>query len=61
MSVRMNSPGGPFRDEIGVNKLRQIVLDTETTGLEPAEGHRVIEIGAVELIDRRLSGSHFHS
>jgi DNA polymerase-3 subunit epsilon len=57
----MNSPGGPFRDEIGVNKLRQIVLDTETTGLEPAEGHRVIEIGAVERIDRRLSGSHFHS
>jgi DNA polymerase-3 subunit epsilon len=41
--------------------LRQVVLDTETTGLEPAEGHRVIEIGAVELIDRRLSGSHFHT
>jgi DNA polymerase-3 subunit epsilon len=41
--------------------LRQVVLDTETTGLEPAEGHRVIEIGAVELIDRRLSGNHFHT
>ena len=41
--------------------MRQIVLDTETTGLEPSEGHRVIEIGAVELIDRSLSGKHFHS
>lgn len=39
---------------------RQIVLDTETTGLEPALGHRVIEIGCVELIDRRLSGNDFH-
>ncbi|MGH8034864.1 MAG: DNA polymerase III subunit epsilon [Lysobacterales bacterium] len=41
--------------------MRQVVLDTETTGLDPAEGHRVIEIGAVELIDRRLSGKNFHS
>jgi len=40
--------------------MRQIILDTETTGLEPAEGHRVIEIGCVELVDRRLSGQHFH-
>ena len=40
--------------------MRQVVLDTETTGLDPAEGHRVIEIGAVELVDRRLSGRHFH-
>ena len=40
--------------------MRQIVLDTETTGLEPAQGHRVIEIGAVELVDRRLTGRHFH-
>ncbi|MGC9456814.1 MAG: DNA polymerase III subunit epsilon [Halothiobacillaceae bacterium] len=40
--------------------LRQIVLDTETTGLDPAEGHRIIEIGAVELIDRRVTGSHYH-
>ena len=39
--------------------MRQIVLDTETTGLEPEQGHRIIEIGCVELIDRRLSGRHF--
>ena len=40
--------------------MRQIVLDTETTGLEPAEGHRIIEIGCYELIDRRPSGRVFH-
>jgi DNA polymerase-3 subunit epsilon len=40
--------------------MRQIVLDTETTGLEPAEGHRVIEIGCVELLERRLTGRNFH-
>ena len=40
--------------------MRQIVLDTETTGLEVSQGHRVIEIGAVELIDRRISGESFH-
>ncbi len=40
--------------------MRQIVLDTETTGLEPEQGHRIIEIGCVELLDRRLSGRHFH-
>lgn len=40
--------------------MRQIVLDTETTGLEPKEGHRIIEIGCVELIERRLTGNHFH-
>lgn len=40
--------------------MRQIVLDTETTGLETSDGHRVIEIGCVELINRRLSGRHFH-
>jgi DNA polymerase-3 subunit epsilon len=44
-----------------MQRMRQVVLDTETTGLEPSQGHRVIEIGAVELIDRRLSGKHFHS
>jgi len=40
--------------------MRQIILDTETTGLEPAEGHRIIEIGCIELVDRRPSGKHFH-
>ena len=40
--------------------MRHIVLDTETTGLEIQQGHRVIEIGAVEMIDRKLTGNHFH-
>jgi DNA polymerase III subunit epsilon len=40
--------------------MRQIVLDTETTGLSTAQGHRVIEIGCVELINRRLTGREFH-
>jgi len=40
--------------------LRQVVLDTETTGLEPSEGHRIIEIGCVEVIDRRLTGNTYH-
>jgi DNA polymerase III subunit epsilon len=40
--------------------MRQIVLDTETTGLDPSQGHRIIEIGCVELDQRRLTGRHFH-
>jgi len=40
--------------------MRQIVLDTETTGLSPKEGHRIIEIGCVELIDRRVTRNNFH-
>ena len=39
---------------------RQIVLDTETTGLDPAQGHRVIEIGCIELLNRRLTQRRFH-
>jgi len=39
---------------------RQIVLDTETTGLESAQGHRIIEIGCVEVINRKLTGKHYH-
>jgi DNA polymerase-3 subunit epsilon len=40
--------------------MRQIVLDTETTGLEPSLGHRIIEIGCVELVNRRVTGRTFH-
>ncbi|WP_373187672.1 DNA polymerase III subunit epsilon [Halopseudomonas sp.] len=40
--------------------MREVVLDTETTGIDPRSGHRIIEIGCVELIDRRLTGRHYH-
>lgn len=40
--------------------MRQVVLDTETTGLSTSHGHRIIEIGCVELMNRRLTGRHFH-
>lgn len=40
--------------------MRQIILDTETTGIGPEQGHKVIEIGCIELIDRKLTGKHFH-
>ncbi len=40
--------------------MRQIILDTETTGLSPKEGHRVVEIGCVELFNRRPTGNNFH-
>jgi DNA polymerase-3 subunit epsilon len=40
--------------------VRQIVLDTETTGLEYSQGHRIIEIGCVELVNRKLTGNHYH-
>ena len=39
---------------------RQIILDTETTGLDPKDGHRIIEIGCVEMRNRRLTGNNFH-
>ena len=40
--------------------MRQLLLDTETTGLDPKQGHRIIEIAAVEVVDRRLTGRHLH-
>lgn len=40
--------------------MRQVTLDTETTGLEPENGHRIIEIGCIEVIDRRLTGNNLH-
>ena len=40
--------------------MRQVVLDTETTGLDPSKGHRIIEIGCVELIDRKRTGNELH-
>ncbi|OOY72990.1 DNA polymerase III subunit epsilon [Solemya velum gill symbiont] len=40
--------------------MRQLLLDTETTGLDPKQGHRIIEIGCVEMIDRQLTGNNFH-
>ncbi len=39
---------------------RTVILDTETTGLEPSQGHRIIEIGCVEMVDRQLTGNHYH-
>lgn len=39
---------------------RQVILDTETTGLDPLSGHRIIEIGALEMIGRKLTGKQFH-
>lgn len=40
--------------------MRQIVLDTETTGLDPAHGHRIVEFACVEMVNRSLTGSHLH-
>jgi DNA polymerase-3 subunit epsilon len=45
---------------MAIMAVRQIVLDTETTGLDPNQGHRIIEIGCVELVNRRITGQHFH-
>jgi DNA polymerase-3 subunit epsilon len=39
---------------------RQVAIDTETTGLDPKDGHRIIELACVEIIERRITGSHYH-
>ncbi|MGL4767236.1 MAG: DNA polymerase III subunit epsilon [Formosimonas sp.] len=40
--------------------MRHVILDTETTGLDPATGHKLVEVGCVEMINRQLTGRHFH-
>ncbi len=40
--------------------IREIILDTETTGLDPKNGHRIVEIGAIEMVDKVLTGREFH-
>ncbi len=40
--------------------MRQVILDTETTGLEPRQGHKIIEIGCIEMVNRRMTGNTFH-
>ena len=40
--------------------MRQIILDTETTGLSVTEGHRIIEIGCIELVNRKFTGKRYH-
>lgn len=47
-------------NDFGAKLVRQVVLDTETTGLDPKSGHRLIELGCVELIDGKKSGKYFH-
>jgi DNA polymerase III subunit epsilon len=41
--------------------MRQIILDTETTGLHPNDGHRIVEVGCIELVNRKITGQRFHS
>ena len=63
-SARTRSPTRASKrsrpDKKNGGRLRRIVLDTETTGLEPADGHRIIELACLELSGRRPTGRHFH-
>ncbi|MFU7501528.1 MAG: DNA polymerase III subunit epsilon [Candidatus Tisiphia sp.] len=43
-----------------MQQLREVILDTETTGLDPKSGHRIVEIGAIEMVNKVLTGKHFH-
>ncbi len=43
-----------------MSEIRQIILDTETTGLEPELGHRIVEVAGVEMVNRRFTGNNFH-
>lgn len=43
-----------------MSQLREVILDTETTGLDPKSGHRIVEIGAIEMVNKVLTGKHFH-
>jgi DNA polymerase III subunit epsilon len=65
MIRQQHHPGGRSSNkarkrEIGTRRLREIVLDTETTGLDPYQGHRLIEIGCIELVNRIPTGQSFH-
>ncbi len=40
--------------------MRQVILDTETTGIDPKDGHRLVEIGAIEMVNRRFTGRTYH-
>src|SRR5690606_3066307 len=50
----------PIVFEPGSAYMRQIILDTETTGLDPAQGHRIVEVACVEMVNRSLTGNHLH-
>ncbi len=43
-----------------MSQLREIIIDTETTGLDPKDGHRIVEIGAIEMVNKVLTGKYFH-
>ncbi len=43
-----------------MQQLREVILDTETTGLDPKNGHRIVEIGAIEMVNKVLTGKYFH-